>query len=350
MKVFKLFFIAFFTLSSNAAEPTLRQKVSQMIIVGFDGKSTKDASVRAMLSDAGYGRFGGVMLLSRNVQDKAQLTALNTAIKAKQPKIFIAIDEEGGNVTRMKDVSFGSAYPSAREVASSLNINQAAELYVKMAQSLAQIGVNLNFAPVVDLHDDDSPIIGARGRAFSENASKVIFYADVFIRAFAQNNIMTTLKHFPGHGNSRQDSHKQKSIVNIDRNALLPYREMSHRADMIMVGHLCVKDVDESNPATLSKAVISGILRDELGYNGVVISDDMLMLGAGDEPLKQKIIKFINAGGDILLFSEFKIGDRRTADIVTQHIIDAISEKKISRERIDISYKRIKMLKDKYIK
>ena len=338
MRAFKfILFVAIFALGLNGAEVSLRAKVSQMIMVGFNGASTKDAAFRAMLSDAGYERFGGVMLLGRNVTSKAQLKASIKAIKEKSPKIFIAIDEEGGNVSRMKDKSFDGPYPSAYD------------LYLKMAINLKECGINLNFAPVVDLHDENSPIIAAKQRAFSEYASKVVIYADAFMDAFKEQDILTTLKHFPGHGSSKEDSHKNKSEVTLSKDALLPYKDAisTGRAQIIMVGHLFVKGIDEDNPATLSKKIITDLLRNELKFNGVVISDDMLMKGVGDEALAQKVVKFINAGGDILLFSEFKINNQRTADLITQIIIDAVNEKKISKERIDASYKRIMALKAK---
>ena len=350
MRAFKfILFVAIFALGLNGAEVSLRAKVSQMIMVGFNGASTKDAAFRAMLSDAGYERFGGVMLLGRNVTSKAQLKASIKAIKEKSPKIFIAIDEEGGNVSRMKDKSFDGPYPSAYEVASTLDIKSAYDLYSKMAINLKECGINLNFAPVVDLHDENSPIIAAKQRAFSEYASKVVIYADAFMDAFKEQGILTTLKHFPGHGSSKEDSHKNKSEVTLSKDALLPYKDAisTGRAQIIMVGHLFVKGIDEDNPATLSKKIITDLLRNELKFNGVVISDDMLMKGVGDESLAQKVVKFINAGGDILLFSEFKINNQRTADLVTQIIIDAVNEKKISKERIDVSYKRIMAIKAK---
>ena len=338
MRAFKfILFVAIFALGLNGAEVSLRAKVSQMIMVGFNGASTKDAAFRAMLSDAGYERFGGVMLLGKNITNKAQLKSSIKAIKEKSPKIFIAIDEEGGNVSRMKDKSFDGPYLSAYD------------LYSKMAINLKECGINLNFAPVVDLYDENSPIIAAKQRAFSEYASKVVIYADAFMDAFKEQDILTTLKHFPGHGSSKEDSHKNKSEVTLSKDALLPYKDAisTGRAQIIMVGHLFVKGIDEDNPATLSKKIITDLLRNELKFNGVVISDDMLMKGVGDEALAQKVLKFINAGGDILLFSEFKINNQRTADLVAQIIIDAVNEKKISKERIDASYKRIMALKAK---
>ena len=249
----------------------------------------------------------------------------------------------------MKDKSFDGPYPSAYEVASTLDIKSAYDLYSKMAINLKECGINLNFAPVVDLHDENSPIIAAKQRAFSEYASKVVIYADAFMDAFKEQGILTTLKHFPGHGSSKEDSHKNKSEVTLSKDALLPYKDAisTGRAQIIMVGHLFIKGIDEDNPATLSKKIIIDLLRNELKFNGVVISDDMLMKGVGDEALAQKVVKFINAGGDILLFSEFKINNQRTADLITQIIIDAVNEKKISKERIDVSYKRIMALKAK---
>ncbi|WXG20182.1 glycoside hydrolase family 3 N-terminal domain-containing protein [Campylobacter concisus] len=183
---------------------------------------------------------------------------------------------------------------------------------------------------MVDLHDENSPIIAAKQRAFSEYASKVVIYADAFMDAFKEQGILTTLKHFPGHGSSKEDSHKNKSEVTLSKDALLPYKDAisTGRAQIIMVGHLFVKGIDEDNPATLSKKIITDLLRNELKFNGVVISDDMLMKGVGDEALAQKVVKFINAGGDILLFSEFKINNQRTADLITQIIIDAVNEKR----------------------
>ncbi|MBE2983752.1 glycoside hydrolase family 3 protein [Campylobacter sp. RM9344] len=346
MKFLYLLF-AFFSVHLCASEVSLRAMASQMVMVGFHGSNLKDTNVKAMLSDAGYGRFGGVMLLARNVSDKENLKALTKAIKEKNGKIFIAIDEEGGNISRLK--SLGFTYPSAFEVAQTLNISQTYEMYVKMARNLKELGINLNFAPVLDLHDINSPIIGAKERAYSQNATKISFYANSFLRAFAKEKVLTTLKHFPGHGSSAQDSHKDKTIVALDSAALLPYEDAINKnlADIVMVGHLYVDGLDVTQPATFSKKVINDLLRKQLGFKGVVISDDMLMKGVGEGALKDKIVKFINAGGDILLFSEFKISKQRTAEIVVQHIIDGVNEKKISKERIKASYDRIMALKKK---
>lgn len=350
LKPFFILFFMVFALNLEAKEPSLRDKISQMIMVGFHGQSTKDSNTRAMLSDLSYARFGGVMLLGRNIANKAQLKALTKEIKSRQKGVFIAIDEEGGNISRLKDSSFGDGFLSAYDVGNSLDINEATAMYEKIAKNLNEYGINMNFAPVVDLHSDSSPIIGAKKRAYSDNAQKVSLYADIFMDALDKFKVVSVLKHFPGHGNSKEDSHKDKTYSKLTKEELLPYKNAikSNRAKAVMIGHLYVTNLDEKNPATLSRIIITALLREELGFNGVVISDDMLMRGVGDDVLKDQIIKFINAGGDILLFSEFKIGEKRTADVVYEHIKNAINEEKISVKSIDESYKRIKKLKENF--
>ncbi|MDL0088358.1 glycoside hydrolase family 3 N-terminal domain-containing protein [Campylobacter gastrosuis] len=342
----RFLFFLLICLNLSAKEPNLREQIGQMIMVGFNGLSTNDVGVRAMLSDLGYSRFGGVMLLGRNITNKKSLINLTNEIKKRQKNVLIAIDEEGGYVSRLKDASFQANYASAYDVGVSFDINMATNLYAKMAKNLKECGINVNFAPVVDLHFKASPIIGAKKRAYSQNPQKVALYAEIFMNELEKQGVFSVLKHFPGQGEAKQDSHKDKTYANLTKEGLLPFSKLINRAKMVMVGHIFVQNLDEKNPATLSEIVINRLLRQKLGFNGVVISDDMLMRGVGDLPLKEQIIKFINAGGDILLFSEFKIGEKRTADVVYEAINEAINEKKISKERINQSYKRVLKLKE----
>lgn len=342
-------FLIFFVLIIfvNAKEIGLREQVSQMIIVGFHGKNLNEVTTKAMLSDLSYNRFGGVLLLGRNIQDPNQLQALTNEIKKRQKNAFISIDEEGGVVTRFKADSFKMNFASALDVASSVDINDAKILYDDMAQKLAQYGINLNFAPVLDLHDELSPIIASKKRAFSKNPAKVSLYASVFIDAMSENSILSTIKHFPGHGSAKQDSHNEKTYIMLTKEALNPFKTLisENKAKLVMIGHIYVKNLDEKYPATLSSIVINGLLRDELGYDGVVVSDDMMMKGVAGLSLKEQIIRYINAGGDILLFSEFKIDGKRTADVVYEYIKQAVNDGEISKQRIKISYDRIMKLK-----
>ncbi|MCR4942471.1 MAG: glycoside hydrolase family 3 protein [Campylobacter sp.] len=345
MRFFLLFLLFFVELT--ASEPSLRHKIAQMIMVGFEGSSISEKNVKVALSDAKYNRFGGVILLGRNVSDRENLKALCDAFKQRNSKIFIAIDEEGGKVSRLKNLGYD--FKSAYKIGSTQDIMSAKKSFEKLAKALKSYGINLNFAPVVDIHYDASPIIGQKERSFGRNGTKVSIYADAFIDAMNEQKIISVLKHFPGHGNSKQDSHKNLAYTKLEKDALKPYMDAISfgKAQVIMVGHLIVSDIDENNPATFSYTILHRLLREELGFKGVVISDDMMMQGSGKTKLKDKIIKFINGGGDILLFSDFYIGERKTAELVTQHIVDAVNEKRIDEAKIHKAYERIMQLKQR---
>ena len=326
------------TAAQAQEKPTIRKMIAQMIIVGFNGSDPKTA--KEAVSEAKYQRFGGVMLLGKNISDKKNLKALTSAFKEVQKGIFIAIDEEGGRVTRFKDKSGFETFISAQKVAKTLDLAAASELYAKMAQQLKDVGVNVNFAPVADVLNPKSTIIGSRGRAFSVDIDEVSLYASEFMKA---------MKHFPGHGNVEADSHTAKVVIEkFDYTELKPYFDAvrKNEAKMIMVGHIYLMQRDAELPASLSPAIIDGLLRGELKFDGVVISDDMLMGGLKDFTLQEKVINFINAGGDVMLFSDYKIDGRRTAELVTQLVVDAVGAKQIPKERIEESYERIMKLKN----
>ena len=350
--LFSALFFAGLPTALNAApqtqeKPTLRKMIAQMIMVGFNGSDPKTA--KEAVSEAKYQRFGGVMMLGKNISDKTNLTALTSAFKEAQEGIFIAIDEEGGRVTRFKDKEGFETFISAQKVAKTLDLAAASELYAKMAQQLKDVGVNVNFAPVVDVLNPKSTIIGSRGRAFSADMDEVSLYASEFMRASQARGVIAAMKHFPGHGNVEADSHTAKVVIeNFDYGELKPYFDAirKNEAKMIMVGHIYLMQRDSELPASLSPAIIDGLLRGELKFDGVVISDDMLMGGLKDFTLQEKVINFINAGGDVMLFSDYKIDGRRTAELVTQLVVDAVGAKQIPKERIEESYERIMKLKN----
>ena len=351
--LFSALFLAGLPTALNAAdtqpqeEPTLRKMIAQMIMVSFNGSDPKTA--KEAVSEAKYQRFGGVMLLGKNISDKKNLKALTSAFKEAQKGIFIAIDEEGGQITRFKDKSGFETFISAQKVAKTLDLAAAGELYAKMAQQLKDVGVNVNFAPVADVLNPKSTIIGSRGRAFSADIDEVSLYASEFMRASQSRGVIASMKHFPGHGNVEADSHTAKVVIeNFDYDELKPYFDAvrKNEAKMIMVGHIYLMQRDAELPASLSPAVIDGLLRGELKFDGVVISDDMLMGGLKDFTLQEKVINFINAGGDVMLFSDYKIDGRRTAELVTQLVVDAVGAKQIPKERIEESYERIMKLKN----
>ena len=217
-----------------------------------------------------------------------------------------------------------------------------------IAFTLSRLGINLNFAPVVDIYMATNPVLGSRQRTFSSDPARIIKHARQFILSHNYFKVNTVLKHFPGHGSSTTDSHLGLTDVSKTwtRQELKPYRELIKEGlvKAIMTAHIVNENLDnERLPATLSKKIITGLLRKDLRFNGVVFSDDMNMKAISSEyGLKQSIEMSINAGVDVLLFSGNIPGvtPNGATDIVNI-IRDLIKEGKISKERINESYRRI---------
>lgn len=340
--------------------PPLEEKIGQMLMVGFRGLTADNGSaIAASIADQ---HIGGVVLFDydvptsravRNIKSPEQLRQLSRQLqrRAKRP-LLIAVDQEGGMVSRLKAKYGFPPTVSARYLGKLNNIDSTRYYARRMAQALHDAGINTNLAPVVDLNiNPDNPVIGALERSFSADPEIVTRHARAFIEAFHAAGILTTLKHFPGHGSSRKDSHK--GLVDVtdtwQRRELIPYRRLidSGHADLIMTAHIYNARLDTVS-ATLSENVITGMLRDSLGFDGVVISDD-LQMGAirNHYDLKETIRMAIQAGVDMLCFANNSVYDEKIAVKAQRIIHELIDEGAISRERIDRSYRRIMELKER---
>ncbi|KKB10391.1 hypothetical protein VE26_09020 [Devosia chinhatensis] len=327
-----------------------------MIVVGFEGDSVDAAGVAAVRTALEEGRLGGVMYLKKNVASLSAVREMNAMFRAAAPDIlpFITLDQEGGAVERLtKDVGFREI-PNAASIAANNTPQDAQTIYAEMAKDIAAEGFTVNFGPVADLSTNpDNQVIARFGRAFSADPDTVIAYDEAFIRAHHAAGLMTSLKHFPGHGSSTADSHE--GFVDITRtwseNELEPYRVLIAEglADMVMVGHLYhadYADADGETPSSLSPRWIDGVLRDELGFDGLVISDDLEMGAIRDHfTLEQTVTKAVRAGMDVLLFSN----TAKYRPELSQEILDILlSEAEADPEfaaRIEQSYERIVALK-----
>lgn len=332
-------------------------------MVGFRGLEVSGS--HPIVQDIRFRHIGGVVLFDydipanspvRNVESPNQLKSLVSSLQSyTRTPLFIAVDHEGGRITRLKE-KFG--FPETFS-AKFLGERDDLELTLKhadtMAQQLSRLGINLNLAPVVDLNTNpDNPIIGSLERSFSADPDAVIRHASVFILAHHRQKVLCTLKHFPGHGSSSEDSHL--GMVDITETwaegELLPYKKLIQRGqvDAIMTAHVFNKDLDPEYPATLSKRIITGILRERLNYKGVVISDDMQM-GAitSGYGLETAIHKAINADVDILAFANNSTFDAEIATKAVKIIRKLLAKKVISLSRIDESYSRIQRLKSRWI-
>jgi len=342
--------------AAPAGAATLEQMAGQMIVIGFEGDDAGEASVAAVAAELAAGRLGGVMYLRKNVASLGAVREMNALFREAAPELpaFITLDQEGGSVERLtRDVGF-TEIPNAATVAARNSPAEAQAIYARMAAGIAELGFSVNFGPVADLDTNpDNQIIARFGRAFGRDAETVIAYDRAFIAAHREAGLITVLKHFPGHGSSTADSHE--GFVDITRSwapaELEPYRALIAEglADMVMVGHLYHADYAEGDgetPSSLSPRWIDGVLRDELGFEGVVISDDLEMGAIRDHfSLEQTVVKAVEAGMDVLLFSNTAYQrpglNREVLDILLAH---AEADPAFA-ARIEQSYGRIAALK-----
>jgi beta-N-acetylhexosaminidase len=339
--------------SSEAEGHRLDAMIGQMIMIGFEGRSEREPDVVAAHDQLAQGVIGGVVLYPDNIGSPEQLRALTTYLRdAKSwPIPFIAVDQEGGLVQRLTGHRY---FPSARSVGAnpSFAAPQAAErLYQTMAEELAKAGFNLNFGPVVDLSlNPHNYVIVQRDRSFGADPNIVATLAGAFIRAHRAAGIATVAKHFPGHGSSTADSHKMLADVSgtWQEIEIEPYRTLAKEGllDGVMVGHLYHPRFSDGAklPASLSGRAVAA-LRDT-GFKGVVVSDDMEMGAVRDDySLEERAVKAVNAGTDLLVFSNVTLRDPELGTKLHAIIANAVCEGRISRSRVEKAYGKIMLLK-----
>jgi beta-N-acetylhexosaminidase len=344
-------------LASAASAQTIEQMAGQMIVVGFAGDSVDDKGVAAAREEVASGGIGGVMFLKTNVASRGNVVAMNEAFRAAAPAglpPFITLDQEGGSVERLTEAVGFTEIPNAETVAKTIPVTDVRPLYNKQAEAIAAWGFSVNFAPVVDLNiNQNNQVIAKFGRSFGKGANTVTIYAEQVIAAHHQAGLLTSLKHFPGHGSSTADSHE--GYVDItdswSEEELSPYRQLiaGGYADFVMVGHLIDTKVDPSGvPSSFSKIWIDDILRAQLGFTGVVITDDLEM-GAIREhyDLEETVVRAVDAGVDVLLFSNTAKPRASLADEVRGILVAHAEADPAFKARIEQSYARIVALKQR---
>ncbi|WP_332449962.1 glycoside hydrolase family 3 protein [Methanoculleus sp.] len=351
-------------INRTLASLTLEEKIGQMLLVGFRGYSVDNDSQIAR--DIAVGRVGGVILFDRdvalgtserNINNPAQVRALTASLQGYAGKvpIFIAVDQEGGAVCRLKESYGFTPTVSAWSLGEQNNETVTREAGRALAAMVGENGFNLNFAPVVDLAvNPDSPAIGRLNRSFSANATVVADNARWVIEEHHRQGVMTAIKHFPGHGSAVSDTHAGFTDVTEtwSEEELQPYQDLIARGlpDMVMTAHVYNADLDPDYPATLSTPTVTGILRDRLGYQGVVVTDAMDMGAIHDNyDLRESLRLSINAGCDIFLFANNLVYDELIAERAVGIVEDLVEAGEIPEERIDESCGRILRLKMEYL-
>ncbi len=260
---------------------TLKQKVGQLLVFGFEGYEVTDY-VRELVREY---KIGNAILFSRNIKSIKQLHKLNQdlqklALEEIGIPMYISIDQEGGMVTRIfNEATF---FPGNMTLCATNNEGFAYEMGQKMSSELRALGLNMNLAPVLDVNVNPlNPVIGVR--SYSDDPVKVAKFGCNFIKGLQENNVVATAKHFPGHGDTETDSHLDRAVVahdlkRLNEVELVPFKEaIKNDIDAIMTAHLSFNAIDKELPATLSKKVLTGLLREELGFKGLIITDSMEM-------------------------------------------------------------------------
>lgn len=317
-------------------------KVGQLLMIGIHGKTLND-DAKFMLNEY---RVGGIILFDRNMESKDQVKSLITDINktgksAGLTPLFIGIDQEGGAVARMEDQLI--KVPPAEELGKE-PIEQAVSLAKQSGTEIKDLGFNINFAPVADLGL-------TYGRSFSTNPDDVVRYASAVGKAYDEAGLWYSYKHFPGIGKTDVDLHADTSVVPVSKETLLNedtkvfvdlIKQSKPNTYAIMVSHAMYPQIDADHPSSLSKAIITDWLRKDMGYNGVVITDDMDMGAlAKHYTFGDMAVQSILAGSDILLVCH----EYEHMQEAYNGLMKAVKDGRISKERLDESVKRILLMK-----
>jgi len=327
---------------------SLKEKIGQMVMVGLEGYAV-DADARSLINEY---KVGGFVLFGYNVQSSGQLLALTNYLKITNSKgkapLFMAVDEEGGRVSRMpkniKDL------PSSGAIGAINNSGLSYQVGRVIAEEIKAFGFNMNFAPVMDINSNpNNPVIG--DRSFGSNAEVVSKLGVQTMKGIQASGIISVVKHFPGHGDTSVDSHLGLPYVNHDLNRLrgfelVPFNAaIKNNADAVMIAHILLSKVDPQNPASMSRTIITDILRNQMKFKGVVVTDDMTM-GAivKNYDIGTAAVKAVNAGADIVLVCR---GYKDETEVL-EELRSAAANGAIPSWRIDDSVYRILKLKRQY--
>ena len=340
----------------------LDQLIGQLIIAGF--RSDKISDTTNICRYIKNYNLSGVILYdedlekigpgTRNIKSPEQVKELTDNLQSvSKAPLFISIDQEGGHVNRLKNSYGFREFPSWKHIGSLDNTLITREFSNSISSALSKAGVNLNFAPVLDLDYGDKTYIGKLERAFHVDPKKVIEHSKIFIETLRENNIISCGKHYPGQGSAFGDTHQ--GLIDISASwsvaDLLPYAELieSNHLDMVMVSHVFNDKFDAELPASLSHETITNSLRNDLNFKGVVICDDPSMRAISDNyELEDMFSLMINAGVDLLCLGNNLEYDPDYIPKAVNAIKSSIGKNNISIEKLQQAIERVNTLKEKY--
>lgn len=323
---------------------TDEEKIGQLMIIGIHAASL-DNDINYML---GVYAPGGVIYYDRNLDTPEQVKKLSADLQNASPALplFVAIDEEGGDVVRMED--YIEPPPAQEEIGETGDKNEAKRYAKETGEALKSLGINVNFAPVLDLGSLST-------RHYSTDAKEVTEFAEMAAQGYEESNIIYALKHFPGIGKSDTDTHFSSAIVELSADELMeddivPFKAIidkkRHENFFVMVSHVIYPEISGDKPASLSKEIMSDLLRDKLKFGGVIVSDDLEMTAAtNSEDFSRLGVEAIKAGADIVLVCH----EYERQKSVYDGLLSALKSGELSPERLNASLKRILRMKLKHL-
>jgi beta-N-acetylhexosaminidase len=330
----------------TAQSAFLAEKVGQLFMVGFEGQEVTPELADWMTS---Y-HWGGVIVFGRNVESPAQLLRLTQGLQSltqshSQWPLLMAVDQEGGRVARLK-APF-TAFPSAARVGQARSARLAYDVGYLMAQELRAVGINMDMAPVLDvLTNPANTVIG--DRAFGSHPDWVGRFGAAFVRGMRAAGVLTVGKHFPGHGDTVLDSHVarpvcERTVAQLNACELLPFREgIAAGIDAIMTAHVIYPAWDSEQPATLSPTILTGILRDQMGFAGAIVTDDLGMAAVAETgPWEEIPLRALHAGVDLLLICH----DRPRQESAYTRVLNAVQQGELPEALLNRAMARIQALK-----
>lgn len=335
-------------IEEKLAGMTVEEKIGQLLIVGMDG-TTYSNNLDKLIREH---HVSGVILLGKNISTTDQIVALLNKSKMANKEygipLFLSVDEEGGRVSRLPKGL--EKLPAAAAIGRTGDKQRAYNSGVYLAELLHAFGYNMNYAPVLDVDSNPrNPVIG--NRSYSPDAKRVAEMGLAVRHGMTDHQLISVVKHFPGHGDTHIDSHKSlpvihKGLEELQKTELVPFkRAIADDVDVIMVAHILFPALDAKNPSSLSKNIISDLLRTEMKYDGVVITDDLTMGAIANKyTVAEAAVKSFLAGSDILLVA----GDYNNQIETIEKLHATFQSGEITEERLDQSVRRILLLKDRY--
>ena len=326
---------------------SLEEKIGQMIFAGIEGVELSEETKQLISTD----KVGGFIFFKDNLKKTDQTVELLNALKAESKNekfpLFLGVDQEGGRVTRLPGLI---NLPTNEEIGKQQNENFSYNIGSLLGRELNAFGFNMNFAPVLDVNSNrKNPVIG--DRSFGGDAETVSKLGIQTMKGIQSENVIAVVKHFPGHGDTAVDSHIELPIIpktmdDLNKLELIPFKEAIVRgADVVMVAHILLPEIDPNLPSSMSYEIITGILREQLQFEGVIMTDDLTMNAiTGNYEIGRAAVEAVKAGNDIVLIAH----DYANVNQVIEAITKAVKVGEISEERIDASVNRILLLKKNY--